>query len=333
MSAPIHFIIVAAAIALLPSTGHPQAPAPATRASTSASNDPRLAAALVQLDRFLRTLPARPDPTVARVVAAKVGYSESPMTAFVHWYPETSARKPYVLQRDSALRTPMADVGDTLFVYDKEMKLAGIARVVARRAFRFVPFTSDCHGGPQSNGWAYSVTGLVSSNEESDSRTGVVLSRRLRTEALQTVQGSARAPLRSGLKVILDSIHASRVRENPERARTERSTLREEVYGPADAPVLESLEAYQLRGPGGQRWFVVPLSLPDYAYVRDGTSILLIFDATGKVVARREGSYWVRAIGDLNSDGVQEIIFGDGIAVWNGTRWLVPTIEPSAPMC
>lgn len=308
------------------SPSSPRVPATGGSAST---------ASVAALDRFLRTLGVRSDAALRRTPADKLWVSGSPMNGFLRWHPDTRDRKPYVLQRDSALRSPMAAVGDTVFVYDDVIQAPVAARVLARQAFRVVSAaTDDCGGNvPQSNGWAYAVSGPIFAAEQTEGRGPLlVLPGRLRQARLVKVSGTARAPMRATLRVILDSVFAAHVRANPDRARDEASTIRREVYGDRASPVLDSLPFYQVSGSGGQRFFVAEMTLRDDYYTYGGTSMLLMFDSTGKIVGRRDGAYTIRAIGDLNGDSVQEIIFGDGIGAWSGARWILPTVEPD-PMC
>lgn len=326
-------ILILATTAWLPSVSlaqrspsSPRVPATSVSAST---------ASVAALDGFLRILGVRSDAALRRTPAAKLALSDSPMNGFLRWHPDTGTRKPFVLQRDSALRSPMAAVGDTVFVYDDVMQAPVAARVLARQAFRVAASASeDCGGNtPQSNGWAYAVSGPIFDEEQAEGWAPLVLPGRIKQAGLVRVSGTSRAPMRGALRVILDSVFAAHVRANPDRAREEAATVRSEVYGDREWPVSDSLPIYQVIGPGGRRFFVTEMTLRDDYYVDGGTSVLLMFDSTGKIVGRRNDAYTIRAIGDLNGDGVQEIIFSDGIGAWDGARWLLPTAAPAASMC
>ena len=92
---------------------------------------------------------------------------------------------------------------------------------------------------------------------------------------------------------------------------------------PADEESLTSV--YALRGPDGAlyaaavRWGADPFAVD-----------FVIADATGRVVARARGRYDVEAVGDMNGDGVDEIVTDRGVIAWSGTRWVFQVSEVAA---
>jgi hypothetical protein len=233
------------------------------------------------------------------------------------------------LQRDDAMRHPLADVGARVTVADFGHGVQATALVLARRRFFGLRSYCDERGRRTPyNGFAYLLDSVAFAPSDTAalsshglSRRAVVLPARLVSAPAAPVPAAARAALERVRRAIEDSTRdsaAARTAAQPTAMTANKPRL--------DAPADEesSLDAYPLRGPAG------PLYATSFRSGGDPFAFeFVIADAAGRVVARARGRYDVRAVGDMNGDGVDEIVTDRGVIAWSagGARWVFQTAE------
>ena len=111
------------------------------------------------------------------------------------------------------------------------------------------------------------------------------------------------------------------------RTASEKAELRRWVYGEDGRGRLNDLSFVPFRGPSGPMYFVFVYFNDDLEDRGGGTRHSYLLDSAGKVVERRTDGYSIKAAGDLNGDGIDELLTETGPIHWNGQRWVYPSSE------
>lgn len=230
----------------------------------------------------------------------------------------------WVRQADATGLHPFAEPGGALTLYWPATQRTARARVSTRRRFRANP---DFCGDFDADGWGYLVNVDPADRvpQVRDSLRGVLV---LPGTVVLRKPAAARAGVRAGytptFKALLDRSYA---RITPAVAATfgvSRQQVRRLVYGETGLGALPDATFTEFRGPAGPLAFVSTYINDDLSDHGQQTRVTALLDMAGRVVAQSPHEYELVAVGDLNADGTDELVFDDGVAVFQNGAWAFP---------
>ena len=222
---------------------------------------------------------------------------------------------------------PFAAVGDTLTLFVAGKANAPIrARVLARG--RVDADDSGCGMAIEQTGWVYLTDAPVRAFGE-DTRPGETFvlapSVRLAPSSAPAAPAAVRQAFRATYMADLEQAY-QRGSKKLSKA-SEKAELRRWIFGEDGKGKLDGLTFIPFRGPSGPMYFVFVYFNDDLSDHGMGTRHSYLLDSAGKVVERRAEGFGIADVGDLNGDGIDELLTETGTIHWNGQRWVYPSSE------
>jgi hypothetical protein len=241
------------------------------------------------------------------------------------------------LQRDSALRRPMAAEGSILHVVAPATRTAFTARVLARAA---VSGIAECGGRIDGPSWAYLLdtdTTRVPAQPNTGRAAAVLAFGVPFTSApASQVPPGVREALRTPHRALIDQhFQAARAAFRSGDAHgTTLESFRNSMYGEDGYGDLTGATFHPVRGPNGPVYLVAVRMRDDpSSYGVDEASYTYLVDRGGRVVNRLRGFRTVLLVGDGDGDGVDEIVTASGTMYWGGTRWMDAGPDQVSEIC
>jgi hypothetical protein len=111
-----------------------------------------------------------------------------------------------------------------------------------------------------------------------------------------------------------------------------RASLRQSMFGEDEQGRLAWYTPIPVHGPNGLV-YILTVRFNDDLDGRDDTARSYLLDAQGGVLERWNPLPPILAVGDLDGDGVDELLTELGPIYWNGQDWVVPQGEPRYRGC
>lgn len=227
------------------------------------------------------------------------------------------------LQADCTHEAPFAAAGDTLWLIGIASGEVYGAPVTARRRIR--PDMSLEGADINETGWAHLLGLDAASAKAVESGWFVVVPVRFPTQEITPTPDVTINGLRP---VYLKELEAAVQKVSKQYSKFESAaSIRSYMYGEDGSGALSYANTATLRGPRGFVHLISVSLKDDFSDHGLDTYVTYIVDARGEAIQRIEGRYTPLAVGDLDGDGVDELLTLGGVVRWDGRAWRFPPAE------
>jgi hypothetical protein len=233
------------------------------------------------------------------------------------------------MQADCTHEAPIAAIGDTMWVIGVESGESFGVPVAARRRVR--PDNSVEGAYINKTGWAYLLELDAATAMATASGWFTVLSTRFPAQKIVPAPEAVMEGLRPVYQQELEEA-VQRVAKQYSR-QMDISSIRASMYGEDSLGALGYARSATLRGPEGPVHLISASLRDDISDHGLDTYVTYIVDAQGKVLRRVEGHYTPLAAGDVDGDGIDELVTGSGIIRWDGHAWQFPPAQAPGGKC